>query len=62
MEKKKSELHDEDQGTRPITVKYKRGEYPGLAKGDEFLGLLCAKPAPCRPEDWNKAVAEALAR
>ena len=54
-------IDDTEQGTRPVTVRYKGGEYPGVAKGNTFLGLYCAKPR-CRPEEWAAAVKEAMER
>ncbi len=60
FEDKSDKPHDEKQGTRRVTIRFKGGEYPGLVDADgEFLGLLCARPRGA-PEDWDRAVAEAV--
>ena len=51
-----------EQATRRITIKFRGGEYPGVASGDEFLGLHCKQPRGAGHPEWAAAVAKAMER
>lgn len=46
---------------REIDIHFRGHVYPGLARGDEFVGLLCRTPRGVGHFSWRAAIDKAMA-
>ncbi len=44
---------------RSVLVRFRGQDYLGLARGSEFVGLLCRAPRGTGLSEWSEAVAQA---